>query len=56
LALNRDPTLPSDRTMPMSFVDPGWGTLYVDPIWGGGESTKVHRDDIWFDHLYVSMR
>lgn len=56
LALNRDATLPSDRTMPMSFADQGWGTLYVDPIWGGGGSIKAHRDDIWFDHLYVSVR
>jgi len=56
LALNRDPSLPLDRAMPMAFSGTGWAELNVDPIWGGGGSVKAHRDDIWYDHLYISTR
>jgi uncharacterized protein YjdB len=53
LALNRDPSLPAASQLPMTFAN-GWFQVWVDPIWGGGQSIKTQRDDIWLDDLYVS--
>ena len=54
LGLNRDATTAPGSQVLMTYSGNGWAEVDVDPIWGGVGDVKAQRDDLWYDHLYIS--
>ena len=54
LAVNRTPSLPSDRSIVMNFSGSGWQAWQFYPIWGGVGDAKAQDDFLWVDHTHIS--